>query len=342
MKKIIATILTIAFALSFTACGPKPAEGWQEEIDRGIAAVEADDYTTAVEAFEAAITIDPIWEEAYTRLKNLHITNGDIDAAIGTLKTAAENLENGEKYADEAKSLMNSKNIYLSGDLYELDENGRISKILYTASWNEGEYDIIVYDESGRVIEITEYTADGEYDGCSVFTYDENGNIIVEQEYYADGEPGTETQYKYDEDNCLTEESYESWLWGGLFVASYDKEGKTTTHCIYNDDGKLSTKYVYDEDMWTDIIEYYYSGDVTLEKVYDRDFVVQKKIYYNAYSSGLDTRVDLYCDYDDEVLVSEIAYYAGTQDLVSEKYYNPDGTKDYDVAHNDKEIIIVQ
>lgn len=63
----------IIFALLLCGCGGKNTDAWQEQFDLGMQYLGAGEYAKAIDAFTAAIGIDPEREEAYTHRAETYI-----------------------------------------------------------------------------------------------------------------------------------------------------------------------------------------------------------------------------------------------------------------------------
>ena len=77
MKKWLAFLLAVLFALPLTACGG--GGSWQEQYDLGVRYLSEGNYQEAVIAFTAAIDIDPKRSEAYVGRGDAYALSGDTE-----------------------------------------------------------------------------------------------------------------------------------------------------------------------------------------------------------------------------------------------------------------------
>ncbi len=91
MKRMLWMCMVLIVLLSACA-GPKMtvAEQWQEQYDLGVRYLEEGNYEEAIIAFNAAIEIDPMNEETYFQLAQIHMAQKDYAAAEEILKQGIE------------------------------------------------------------------------------------------------------------------------------------------------------------------------------------------------------------------------------------------------------------
>lgn len=157
MKRICSMLLVLCLMLGLCACGQKADTEvsadtltWQEQYDLGIRYLSEGNYEAAIIAFTAAIEIDPKQADAYIGLADIYIAQGNRGAAIKVLKDALDAVGESEelRQALETASIIRQER----GD----------------GGWFTQEY-----DETGRLIRMTHYDADGSLEQTIEYTYDE-------------------------------------------------------------------------------------------------------------------------------------------------------------------------
>lgn len=146
---------------------------------------------------------------------------------------------------------------YLEENVY--DENGVLIRVNYTYQGKTYYYDLFTYDESGRVIKMTEYDAQkgtvlyeivSEYENDVLkkdTCYASDGSVSWEREY---NENGTVVKYTYYNGNYTT-------------VVEYDADGNVVSRITVDKDGKITnkTEYVKNEQGETIRRSYIYLTD---------------------------------------------------------------------------------
>ena len=170
----------------------------------------------------------------------------------------------------------------LPGEIAVRDRHGYEK---YTAYWltydgNElrigtvdGSYRLLRCDSAGRLIEETEYTANGKKNYSTAYTYDKDGNLTEKRkqtrgsvyrdvytydgrgnrlswEYGYDGESAEREEYTYDENgNETARASYEAdGTCSSREESAYDEKGNLTATVSYDADGTVLSRneYTYD------------------------------------------------------------------------------------------------
>jgi tetratricopeptide (TPR) repeat protein len=93
MRRMECALLAALLVLGLCGCGQRPAAAassaggtWQEQYDLGMKYLEDGRYAEAVEAFTAAIQIDPKQAPAYLGLADAYVGQGDYENAKKALK----------------------------------------------------------------------------------------------------------------------------------------------------------------------------------------------------------------------------------------------------------------
>jgi tetratricopeptide (TPR) repeat protein len=81
MKRIISSLIAVAFILGLCSCGQK-ASTWQEQYDLGIRYMEEGSYEEAIIAFTAAIEIDPKQAATYVSRGDAYVQSGETDEIL--------------------------------------------------------------------------------------------------------------------------------------------------------------------------------------------------------------------------------------------------------------------
>jgi tetratricopeptide (TPR) repeat protein len=137
MKKILVLLLALALAVQLCACGTAQPT-WQDQYDAGVAALAEENYDEAIQAFQAAIELDPTAAEAYLGLADVYLATQDYDAALdalasgeGTMDTSGHEGEIAQIYAacaqhafdqgdyDQAIQLWTTANDWAEDDAYQ-------------------------------------------------------------------------------------------------------------------------------------------------------------------------------------------------------------------------------
>lgn len=274
MGTVVALILVVVIVyMNF-----KPLD-LQEQLDLGQRYLEEMNYEEAIVAFNTAIEIDPMNEEAYLGLVESYIRTGEFDAALEYAKKGFELT--GNKQLKEKIDMIESGNITASNgwtmkrSLFDGDSN-LISYITYTydiqgreatCSAYNGEGALVdeeksLYDGAGNQIVRPAITNYSEYRlGRDEITYNSNGDVISVKHYDENGALYNCDEYEYNtEGKISSKKCYDEF---GVLLHyeeyGYDSKGNEINR-IYDDAGNLNVYEEYDS-----------KGNLIIGKTYDRD-----------------------------------------------------------------------
>lgn len=235
MKKLIALMLALVMAVSFTACGGSENGGSQQE--------------------EEKVKKNPVrselYEESGTLLANISYVYDENGMRVSnsTAWVANTDVETDTYTYDENGNVIKKVSTYSYSPDYEgvknyyYDEDGKLIK----EDWGSDDYGIkYEYDENGHLKTKLNFNA-GTETVTSTFTFDESTNTQVETEvwddwtftyttkynadgeiekwdYAVNGEVLRSHHYEYDTEGNLTKQgvSIESWKLEGYVVHYYE------------------------------------------------------------------------------------------------------------------------
>ena len=275
MMTVVALILVVVIVyMDF-----KPLD-LQEQLDLGQRYLEEMNYEEAIVAFNAAIEIDPMNEEAYLGLVEAYLRIGEFDAALEYARRGFELT--GNKQLKEKIDMIESGNITTSNgwtmkrSIFDGDSN-LISYIIYTydrqgreetCSAYNGEGVLVdevksLYDEAGNQIVRPAITNYSEYRlGRDEITYNSNGDVISVKHYDEKGALYNCNEYEYNPEGKIS--SNKCYNEFGVLLHyeeyEYDSKGNQINRKIYDDADNLNVYEEYDS-----------KGNTIIMKTYDRD-----------------------------------------------------------------------
>ena len=169
-----ALALLLVLCLSLCACGGGEKDGWQEQYDLGVRYLSEGNYEQAVVAFTAAIEIDPKREEAYIGLARACTAQGDTQRAAEVLAQAEETCGPSEALTQAAREL-GLPEAEPSGAGQDSSAQQSSAARTERIEREDGGYDIVEYNDMGRLIHSISYSADGDVVGEGTVTWDDQG-----------------------------------------------------------------------------------------------------------------------------------------------------------------------
>lgn len=104
MRRTIALALCAVMLLTITSCGKKTdSSAWREQYDLGVQYLNSGSYEEAIQAFKAAIEIDPQNQSQYTGLAAAYMGLSDTYVTAGDIEKAVEILREAEQTVDEPR-----------------------------------------------------------------------------------------------------------------------------------------------------------------------------------------------------------------------------------------------
>lgn len=204
------------------------------------------------------------------------------------------------------------------GGRFEYDCEGKnvVAKIFYDNKGVRGPYTTYKYDTLGRIVETSDYFADGILERSELYTLDPNGNVIKEvskqqihPEHFRpkryDQYVTTSSTYKYDEEQRLIEEKgfYPDGKLADTFTYTYDNRNRRVRKFWTDSRGRPSTFII---------------------NIFDhRDLLVEKWEYQNHCSEGERQSDGEYVLCKGTLLTDVGVFYYGTKTIFTyDKYGN--------------------
>ena len=193
LTRLFSTILALILLLSLPACGAKPAATWQEQYDLGVRYLSEGNYKEAILAFTAAIDIDPKQADAYVKLAETYTAQGDKAKAAEVLTQALSAVGENEAVSAALAALDTAPDDGSSADTPPAGQPGEplpLAAVVRSerTDLDNGRYYIREYDAEGRVVRLTQYTADGTATYIQEYFRDAAGSWVA----YKSSWPGSE------------------------------------------------------------------------------------------------------------------------------------------------------
>ena len=292
MKRIIALLCVVLFALSLGACGSNDPE---TNYNKALEYLEKGDYEKAHRLlYELGDYKDA---KEYLGKFRIYYTKRSFKAPLGkgTLHFAYDDFGNmicSDSISYEKDGIKVNKNAIICE--FEYDENGRITKRIN----GESNYTVYIYDSEGKLSKREEWRperADKTKEPVLVKTeyivrpdeyeYDDNGRMVKETVYDDEGNVSSVTELTYDSNGRMVENIYkdESGEIQSIFKFEYDESG----NLLKIIDGTLVETCVYDsENVLTEIVGVdTETGAVNYKRIYDSDGNMVKYISYDSNGS---------------------------------------------------------
>ena len=244
--------------IAFTAAieiDPKRAEAY---VGRGDAYVAQEEYALAEEDYLAAIQLDELLVDAYNRLADLYVEQGDLTRVLELLRQgyeatgdqgllsrleALEELSELPDLPDDLPdaaivvSMYSAEYGFAGHDAYQFDQQGRMTSNTWYDSSNEMLYqELWEYDEESQTTTSTIGEYDYETDQWSERTETYSGTENMGWYWYSMGSENGE----YITDPTLETEDGRLELEGGYAQYGYDEQGRAITIHTYRADGALA------------------------------------------------------------------------------------------------------
>ena len=230
-RRLSTLLLTVLLIFSMAGCGgTKAAPTWQEQYDLGVRYLSEGNYEEAIIAFTAAIDIDPKQAEGYFGLSRAYAASGDVEKAAEVLAQAEELLGSSDALTAVREELG------LEAAPGDVGSSGEPSVARTERVDNEdGSYRIDEYDDSGKLIRLVFYHADGSLHFDRRLTYDENDRLFSETRTYAspdsDGVSDSYAEYDQQGRTILDQANFVS---GGTSIKAYTYSGPQVTVHVEN------------------------------------------------------------------------------------------------------------
>ena len=222
MKRVLNLLLLFGLILGLCACGQRTATTvsadtptWQEQYDLGIRYLSEGNYEEAIIAFTAAIEIDPKQADAYMGLADVYTAQGNPDKAAEILKQALEILGEDKRISAALATLAYTGPQPLEG--YPKTER---------EDYENGRYCIVEYNEFGKQIRRSHYTADGNPDGYMEYTYTDEQLSFSFSYYRSEGDKAYDHFYDVEGE---TQGIYQRVI----EEISYTSDGQLNRHLEY-------------------------------------------------------------------------------------------------------------